>query len=192
MSTKVTKGTRVTEDGEVVNYTDYETTWIKPPQWKTPWNHDTSAESLATGTECRDPSKTQQSHMADADINNILRKFSQTGELPVTGIPQYMDIEEEFDLQERIVTQAEMLKAWEALPAVARNSLKDPQTFLAYIDHCRETGDLAPLVELGLADDVTPRGAPLQRPKAASKPPEGGGDTPDTPPAAAGAPAPAN
>lgn len=119
--------------------------------WKTPWNHDTDSESLSTALVCPEPSKTQQQFAADADINNILRKFMLTGELPNTTQPRYMDVDREFDLQNEMVTAYQVEEAWNALPVAVRNILKDPKTFADYVDHCLETGDLGPLVELGLA-----------------------------------------
>ena len=53
-----------------------------------------------------------------------------------------------------------------------RNILKNPETLVAYVDHCQATGDLDPLRELGLLE-------PLQEPpQAAQEPPK----APPTPP----------
>lgn len=136
-------------------------------RWKTPWNHDTDAESLATAIVFKDESKTQQQFAADADINVILAKFMRTGELMTTGPAKYMDVEEEFDLQDKMVTGYQVQEAWNALPAAVRNILKDPKTFADYVTHCLETGDLDPLRELGLAK------------AEASEPPPPPGGTPD-------------
>lgn len=151
-----------------------------PPFWKTPWNHDTDAAAANVALVCNDPTRTQQQFAEEADINNILRKFMQTGE-PPRGNPNmaYMDITEEKDLQDSIVTQYEVEQAWNALPAAIRNILKDPKTFADYVDHCVSTGDIEPLRELGLAPKQSvpePRSPedPPKEPTPAPKAPTGG------------------
>lgn len=142
----------ITEDGEIVDVLTHETVAMAPPFFKTPWNHDTDLEAAAVALECKDPSRTQQQFASDADINNILAKFLKTGEPPITtGTPIYQSFEKEFDLQDQMVTGYEVQQAWEALPAAARNILKDPKVFADYVEHCLERGDLDPLRELGLA-----------------------------------------
>lgn len=178
---------KITEDGEIIDEVTHETIWHTPQQWKTPFNHDTNTESLSSALRCKDPSKTQQHHAADADINNILRKFMDTGQLPTTGQPRYMDVETEFDLQNSMVTASQVEEAWNALPAAVRNILKNPATFTQYVDHCLETGDLGPLEELGLAT----KQEPLTPPTASNQAPTGGAPpvaTPASPPPPAGPP----
>lgn len=152
----------VTSDGEIINEPNYQTRIVDAPFFKTPWNHDRNLESSSTRLACRDPSKTQQQFAADADINNILRKFQISGELSVTGTPQFLEIpgdgSEERDLQNEIVTKYQVEQAWDALSSEVRNSLKDPKTFADYVEHCLQVGDLEPLRKLGLAaaDAVEP------------------------------------
>lgn len=142
---------KITEDGEIVDVVTEEPAGFIP-NFKTPYNHDRDQAARETALTCLDPSKTQQQFANDADINAILRKFTETGQLPTqTGSPVYQDIDKEFDLQDQMVTGAEVEEAWNALPAAVRNILGDPQKFVAYVDHCLETGDLSPLQELGLA-----------------------------------------
>lgn len=168
---------KITEDGEILDEISRTIIARVPPQWKTPWNHDTDAESVATGFVNTEPSKTQQQFLKDSDINEILRKFHATGELPVTGPPNYLNTEKEFDLQDAIVTRAQVEEAWNALPAAVRNVLRDPKTFTDYVDHCLSTGDLDPLRELGLAKPKEAPPAPPEPPKPA--PPPGGSPAPD-------------
>lgn len=181
---KKTSAFTVTEDGEIINNITYEPIAMAPPFWKTPYNHDREHESLSTGLLCEDESKTQQSFAKDADINNILRKFMQTGELPPMGQPQYMDVDDT-DLQDRIVTSAQVEAAWNELPAAVRNILKDPHTFTEYVDHCLRTGDLEPLQELGLAtkpqapEPASPPGGVSPAPRAGEPGQEAGKTPPD-------------
>lgn len=162
----------LTDDGEIIDEITYETVAMAPPFFKTPWNHDRDAESASTGLLCLDASKTQQQFAKDADINVILAKFLNTGELPTTGPPTYGETQDFTDLQDQIVTRAQVDAAWEALPAAVRNILKDPKTFADYVDHCVKTGDIDPLRELGLAPPSTaaepktdPGGTPAPGPK---------------------------
>lgn len=143
--------------------------------FKTPWNHDTDRESLASGLACQDKTRTQQHLAAEQDINNILRRFADGAIVyGQPGAPQYRDIEELADLQDVIVTGHQVDEAWKALPAAARNILRDPGTFVDYVEHCLETGDLDPLRELGLANPKPPEKA-IEPPPA---PPPGGTPAP--------------
>lgn len=163
-----------TDTGELTIVREKYSTIMRDAQpWKTPWNHDTDAESLSTALITTEPTKCQQ-HMADeANINNILAKFMNTGELPLIGEPRYMDIEKEFDLQSELVTGWQVQEAWNKLSPEVRNTLKDPKTFCDYVEHCLERGDLDPLRKLGLAvskDPPTPPPAPPEPPQPPSPP----------------------
>ena len=151
---------KITDDGEIVEL-EAAPDQALPPFWKTPWNHNRDAESDRTGTECKDPSLTRQSEASDADINNILAKFMQTGQLMTNGKePQYGFAPEEFDLQSTLIAGADVEAAWNDLPTAVRNILKTPKGLVDYVDHCLETGDLDPLRELGIAPPATPEPQP--------------------------------
>lgn len=174
MSTKKT----VTPDGEIITVKDTpeeiarqirktETLFLKTPN-----NHDTDAEARRTGLLCTDKSKTQQQFKEEADINNILARFLKTGDpsiLNPNGTPQYMDIEKEFDLQERMVTSAQVEEEWNKLPKQARAILGTPSKFLEWYDRCLETGDLQGLADIGLVDQDK-LDAALKPPQAAAAP----------------------
>jgi len=145
---------------------------FRTPLWKTPWNHDTDAEAARTGLSTTDVTKTQQHLAAETDINNILAKFIQTGHLPLTGDPIYQDLVEEHDLQTRMITGWEVEQAWNKLSAETRNILRDPQTFVEYIDHSLQTGDLEGLRKLGLAKPKIEPG-PATRPRHPCSGPSG-------------------
>lgn len=164
---------KITDDGEVIDEITHEVVARAPIFFKTPFNHDTDAESLATALTCRDPSKTQQSHLADSDINNILRKFMATGELPVTGQAEYGERDER-DLQELMVTGYDVEQAWDKLPIEAKAILQTPKKFVEWYDQCLETGNLDGLRQIGLLP-----------PEEASEPPK-----PASPPGGSPAPAP--
>lgn len=178
---------KITTDGEVVDEVTREVIARVPSiYWKTPFNHDTDAESLATGLQCKDASKTQQQFAKDADINVILAKFFQTGELPhSTAAMGYRDVAEDaLDLQAQIVTGWEVEQAWAKLSPEVRNTLRDPLTFTRYVTHCLQTGDLDQLEELGLAvSQAKEQAAPPGGESPAPRPPEGAAAAPKTPPA---------
>lgn len=177
---------KITEDGEVLDIVTHEVIAMAPPFWKTPFNHNTDHESTAFGLTCKDPTKTQQQLAAECDINNILRKFQQTGELRLTGDPQYGDADDR-DLQDLIVTKYQVDQAWEALSAEVRNVLKNPETFASYVEHCLNTGDLDPLRNLGLAKPKEPKQTAQEPPKMPGSPP-GGSPAPDPAQGASDAP----
>lgn len=153
---------------------DKSTGEIISPFWKTPYNHDTDAEAARTALHCKDPTKTQQHAKEESDINNIVDKFLKTGTLPQVPVPPtYENFGEIFDFQSAMNTIKAATDSFMALPGNIRARFQnDPATFVAYVDHCHETGDLDPLREMGLAV-----------PKAPDSPPDAGkGATPPTPP----------
>jgi len=59
---------------------------------RTPYNYDTNAASNESGLNCEDSSRTQQHFKDECDINNILRQFNITGQLPAQTLnPKYGD-----------------------------------------------------------------------------------------------------
>lgn len=157
----------IDENGEILPQTFF----------KTPYNHDTMAESNRTALTCPEESKTQQ-HLADeADINTIVGRFLKTGIMPpVRTPPTYADFEDVTDFQEAMDAINRAKESFMALPAAVRATFQnDPGKFVDYVDHCFDTGDLNPLREMGLA--VTP--APDSRPEAG---PEAKAPTPPPPP----------
>lgn len=65
---------------------------IKEPFIRNPYNYDTLAASNESGLRCEDATRTQQHFKDETDINNILRQFNITGQLPTKTItPRYGD-----------------------------------------------------------------------------------------------------
>ena len=170
----------VTDDGEIID-APVASSYSGPLFFKTPWNHDTDLESARLGFFDDEPTKTQQHLAKETEISEILRKFTLTGQVEQRQA-QYMDIEEEFDLQNKMVTGWQVQEAWEALPAAVRNILKEPKVFVDYVEHCLDTGDLDPLRELGLAKAIQtpPAGSATATPAPSSSPagtPAAGGES---------------
>lgn len=123
-----------------------------PYGWKTPYNHDRDAEAARTATGDFEPTKTQQNQAEEADINTIVNRFLKTGTLPQIDMPPLQgDFEEAFDLQTSLELVHKANQSFMALPANVRSEFgNDPAKFVAYCDHCMETGDTSPLEKLGL------------------------------------------
>jgi phage internal scaffolding protein len=65
---------------------------ITSPFLRTPYNYDVDAASNESGVACEEPSLAQQQFKDECDINNILRQFNITGQLPDALLsPKYGD-----------------------------------------------------------------------------------------------------
>ncbi len=53
---------------------------------RTQYNYDHNAASNASGLVCEEPTRAQQHHKDECDINVILERFGKTGQLPVNAI----------------------------------------------------------------------------------------------------------
>jgi len=73
---------------------------VEMPFLRTPFNYDRDLASEESGLKCLDESLTQQQFKDEADINTIVDRFMKSGVLPTpANMPQYMDIEGNFDYQ---------------------------------------------------------------------------------------------
>ena len=122
----------------------------KPVFVRSAYNYDSQEASDESGLECRDKSLTQQSQAAEADINEIVRRFNLTGKLPENlRVPTFEDWDGVFDFRS---AQDQLIRAREdfmQLPAEARNRFdNDPQRFLEF---CSDPINLPAMVDMGLA-----------------------------------------
>lgn len=125
----------------------------KAPFFKTPFNHDTELESVATGYLEEMQTKTQQHQADEADINTIVKRFNITGQLPLIELPPTIaDFSEVFDFQSAMNTLAAAKASFAQLPADVRAVFhNDPHAFVSYTDAAIEAGDLDQLRKWGLA-----------------------------------------
>jgi phage internal scaffolding protein len=94
---------------------------ISPPFLRSPYNYDRDAVSSSTGLACQDLSLTVQADAKDADINEIVRRFGLTGELPTgVAIPQYGDFLGVYDYQTALNEIKRAESAFMAFPAHVR------------------------------------------------------------------------
>jgi len=106
--------------------------------------------SDAHGLKCEDPSRAVQSQKDEADINNIVKAFGVTGQLPVgVKVPTFGDFDGVSDYREAIEVVRAAEAAFLAVPSALREKLgHDPQKFLEW---CADEGNLEEMRKLGLA-----------------------------------------
>jgi len=122
---------------------------MKNPFIRNPYNYDTLAASNESGLRCEDASRTQQHFKDETDINNILRQFNITGQLPTKALsPRYGDFTGIGDyhsaLNQVIAAEGEFM----TLPAQLRARFdNDPQELIEFLNN-PENKDEA--IKLGL------------------------------------------
>lgn len=87
-------------------------------------------------TRNTEPSKTDQSQKRECDVNNIVRKFTKTGQISHMakrpGV--YADVSDVPDLMGAISIVQQAQEAFDALPATLRKSLNnDPQNLKGWL-----------------------------------------------------------
>ncbi|AXH74640.1 MAG: internal scaffolding protein [Microviridae sp.] len=118
-------------------------------EMRTPYNYDTDAASLETGTECEEETRTQQQFAEEVDINTIMERFGVTGELPQNSrMPIQAEFVEAMDAQtaHNLLIQAQA--AFMEQPAKVRTRFEnDP---LKFVDFFSEPGNRDEGERLGL------------------------------------------
>lgn len=149
------------------------------PYFKTPWNHDTDAESLRTATTCSDPSLTKQEFKDETDINVILDRFMKTKELPPMALPEhFLDLSGRKTYFEMASQVAEANEKFYLLDADTRAQFQnDPTKWADAVVSATEHGDRKALREMGIDvpdEPAEPRDPPTGTPAVApvEKPPE--------------------
>lgn len=124
----------LTAEGEIIQ---------RPIFWKTPFNHDTLAEAIRTGTENNEPTLAQQHGKEEADINTIVDRFLKTGTLPQVAVPPtFGDFDGEFDFQTAMNIVAAGKASFMALPAEIRDAFhNNPERFVATVNAMLEEPD---------------------------------------------------
>lgn len=144
---------------------------------KTAYNHDTNRESDASALLCPEPTLTQQHYRDECDINEIVRRFGLTGELPEHGRPpEYRDFEAIYDYHSAMNAITAAQQAFAQMPAEVRYRFRnDPGSF---VDFCNDPANLEEATALGLTNPKTEinqvnqdlkEEAPLKPPKVTPK-----------------------
>lgn len=128
---------------------------------RTEFNYDMSEASAESALVCKDESLTLQSHAEDADINNIVRRFGVTGEVPITTrMPTYMDASEGWDFRRALETVMQAEEAFMQVPAEVRARFRnDPAAFADFVEN---PANLDELRKLGLAAIVPEPAKPAE------------------------------
>lgn len=101
------------------------------------------------GLLCEDPSLAVQAAKAECDINNIVKTYMRTGELPGQRQLIYADISEMSDLRDALHMVNDAQQAFMDLPAeVRRHFDNDP---VKLVEFAQDPNNYDKAVELGLA-----------------------------------------
>jgi len=115
----------------------------------------------------KEPSKTLQSDAAAADINNILKRYEKTGQLPdmIKTDPRYGDFSDVPTYQEAYATVLHANEQFNALSAQVRARFQNsPEEFLAFTSN---PANIKEMVTMGLAIE---KPKPVETPKPEVKP----------------------
>jgi len=136
--------------------------------FRTPYNYDVDAASLEAGLSCPGPDMTQQQFTDECDINNIVRRFGVTGQVPVPSrLPSYDDFSGITDYQTAMETVRAAQESFAALPSSVRSRFaNDPQQLLEFLGDQRNRDEA---VALGLVNGSSPAGTAAE-PAAAPAP----------------------
>jgi phage internal scaffolding protein len=101
---------------------------------KNPITYDRDQNSADSRFVFTSPSRTKQSFRDECDINNILRQFNVTGQLPVNGFqPQYGDFSGVTDYQSALNAVMAAQDSFLQLPAKVRAKFdNDPALFVQF------------------------------------------------------------
>jgi len=134
---------------------------------RTQFNYDRNAASNASGLVCEEPTRAQQHHKDECDINVILERFGKTGHMPVNAISgTYGDFSGVHDyhtaLNALIASQAE----FDALPAQIRNRFaNEPAKLIEFLDDPKNQAEATSLGLINISSTANNEPA-----KAAEKP----------------------
>lgn len=126
---------------------------IQHVEWRQPGkNYDPDVASLETATDFTGlESMTIQSAAAETDINNIVRKYGLTGELPVRRqLAEYGEFDDSMDFMTLLSTLRSAEDAFYGVPADVRARFdNDPGAFMEWI---HAPANFAEAMELGLLE----------------------------------------
>jgi len=139
---------------------------MKPlARFRTAYNYDTQAASLASGLFCLGPSKTQQQFLQETDINTIAKNFGLTGLLPMSARqPRYEDFSQVTDYKTALDALRSAEENFMQLPSGIREFFKnDPQQLLEFVENPKNA---AKGEEIGLWKLLKPAESPSTAPAA--------------------------
>jgi phage internal scaffolding protein len=134
---------------------------------RTQFNYDHNAASDASGLVCEEPTRAQQHHREECDINVILERFGKTGQMPVNAISgTYGDFSGVHDYHTALNAIIASESEFAALPAQIRNRFQnDPSNLIEFLDDPKNKAEAE---SLGLIN-ISPT-ANIEPAEAAEKP----------------------
>jgi phage internal scaffolding protein len=118
---------------------------------RTQYNYDHNAASNASGLVCEEPTRAQQHHKDECDINVILERFGKTGQVPVNAISgTYGDFSGVHDYHTALNALIASETEFAALPAQIRNRFdNEPAKLIEFLDDPKNQTEAR---ELGLVN----------------------------------------
>lgn len=146
---------------------------------RAPFQYDAQEVSKKTAVKFTQPSKTQQHEKEAADINNIVKRFNLTGQLPENlRVPKFGDFRGIKDYQSALNAVQLANESFQQLPAEIRKRFNhDPEQF---VEFCLDKKNVEEMKQLGLLPEDkrpqevaqgTPEQPPVEPPKAERKAP---------------------
>jgi phage internal scaffolding protein len=116
---------------------------------RTQYNYDHNAASIAHGLSCQEPTRAQQHHKEECDINVILKKFGKTGILPINPSEAlYPDFSDAVDYHTALNQIIASEREFDLLPSHIRKHFDNDPAKLVYFMQDKKNYDEA--VNLGL------------------------------------------
>jgi phage internal scaffolding protein len=120
-----------------------------PVFMRTQYNYDHNAASNASGLSCQEPTRAQQHHKEECDINEILRRFGKTGQMPVNmSEALYPDFTDAVDYHTALNQIIASEREFDLLPATLRKRFDNDPANLVYFMQDKKNYQEA--IELGL------------------------------------------
>jgi phage internal scaffolding protein len=128
------------------------------PFIRTQFNYDHNAASNESGLRCQEPTRAQQHHKDECDINEILRRFGKTGVMPVnTSEALYPDFTDAVDYHTALNQIIASEREFDLLPSNLRKRFDNDPAKLVYF--MQDKKNHAEAVELGLINP--PKSEPI-------------------------------
>ena len=132
-----------------------------PVFMRTQFNYDHNAASNASGLSCQEPTRAQQHHKDECDINEILRRFGKTGQIPVNvSTALYEDFSNAVDYHTALNAIMAAESEFDTLPSNIRKRFDNDPSNLVYFLQDKNNFDEA--VELGLVNPPKTEPKPVQ------------------------------
>jgi phage internal scaffolding protein len=134
---------------------------MKVPFLRSAYNYDRDAVSDETGLSCPEPTMAQQQFRDECDINTIMEKFGQTGQVPTSArMPQYGDFTGITDYHTAINAVIQAEESFGAMDAKIRARFdNDPGRF---VEFCLDENNRDEAIKLGLIEAVSTPAEPVK------------------------------